>query len=166
AGERFAVRNSGVIAVVEGCGDHGCEYMTGGTVAVLGTTGRNFAAGMSGGIAYVYDPDQSFASRCNQNMVELHSVPAATEQEEEGDRALWHAAKRGGEVQTHELILKNLIERHFKYTGSTRARNLLDDWAIARSQFVLVFPIEYRRALIKLHAAVKLAKAPELERVA
>lgn len=166
AGERFAVRNSGVIAVVEGCGDHGCEYMTSGTVAVLGATGRNFAAGMSGGIAYVYDPDHSFASRCNQNMVELHPVPAATEQESEGSRALWHAAKRSDEEQTHELILKSLIERHFKFTGSTRARNLLDDWTTALSQFVLVFPIEYRRALIKLHAAVEPTKAPELERIA
>ncbi len=166
AGERFAVRNSGVIAVVEGCGDHGCEYMTGGTVAMLGSTGRNFAAGMSGGIAYVYDPDQDFASRCNPSMVELHAVPTAAEQEAEGERTLWHAARRGGEVQTHEAILKNLIERHFKFTGSTRARNLLDDWATARARFVLVFPIEYRQALIKLHTAAEPKQTPKLVHVA
>ncbi len=154
AGERFAVRNSGAIAVVEGTGDHGCEYMTGGTVVVLGATGRNFAAGMSGGIAYVYDPDSDFASRCNLAMVDLHPVPAATEQEAAGERAIWHTAKRGGEPQTHELILKHLIERHFKHTGSTRARNLLDDWANALAKFVVVFPTEYKRALAEMNAGV------------
>jgi glutamate synthase (NADPH/NADH) large chain len=154
AGERFAVRNSGAIAVVEGTGDHGCEYMTGGTVVVLGETGRNFAAGMSGGIAYVYDPDGDFARKCNMAMVDLTPVLSSAEQEARTARAIWHSAKRGGEVQTHEAILKNLIERHFKFTGSTRARNLLDDWPVARSKFVKVFPTEYKRALAELNAGV------------
>ncbi|MBS0308576.1 MAG: glutamate synthase subunit alpha [Proteobacteria bacterium] len=153
AGERFAVRNSGAITVVEGTGDHGCEYMTGGTVVVLGNTGRNFAAGMSGCIAYVYDPDGDFAKKCNMAMVALDTVLSSVEQEAKVDRAIWHATKRGGDKQTDEAILKGLIERHFKYTGSTRARNLLDDWATARTKFVKVFPTEYKRALGELHAA-------------
>ncbi|GGC05847.1 glutamate synthase [Oxalicibacterium flavum] len=153
-GERFAVRNSGAIAVVEGTGDHGCEYMTGGTVVVLGETGRNFAAGMSGGIAYVYDPDGEFPAKCNMAMVALDKVLPAAEQEAQGDRASWHSAVRGGERQTDEAILKGLIERHFKYTGSTRARVLLDDWANARTRFVKVFPSEYKRALGEMHAAL------------
>jgi len=153
AGERFAVRNSGAVTVVEGTGDHGCEYMTGGTVVVLGATGRNFAAGMSGGIAYVYDPDGDFAKKCNMSMVALEPVLASADQEAKIDRAIWHATVRGGEGQTDEAILKGLIERHFKYTGSTRARNLLDDWANARGKFVKVFPTEYKRALGELNAA-------------
>jgi glutamate synthase (NADPH/NADH) large chain len=148
AGERFAVRNSGATAIVEGCGDHGCEYMTGGTVVVLGTTGRNFAAGMSGGIAYVYDPSGDFAARCNTAMVDLGPVLSAKEQE---DRAGWHSQTRGGERESDEVILKRLIERHFKFTGSTRARNLLDDWASSRTKFVKVFPTEYKRALEEMH---------------
>ncbi len=160
AGERFAVRNSGAIAVVEGTGDHGCEYMTGGTVVVLGETGRNFAAGMSGGIAYVYDPAGDFARKCNMAMVDLNPVLSSAEQEAKTDRAIWHTAVRGGEAQTHEAILKGLIERHFKYTGSTRARALLDDWVTARGKFVKVFPTEYKRALGEMDAAKadKLAK--------
>jgi glutamate synthase (NADPH/NADH) large chain len=153
AGERFAVRNSGAIAVVEGSGDHGCEYMTGGTVVVLGATGRNFAAGMSGGIAYVYDPDGDFAKKCNMSMVALDPVTSSADQEAKVDRALWHSTVRNGDVHTDEAILKGLIERHFKYTGSTRARNLLDDWSNARSKFVKVFPTEYKRALGELNAA-------------
>ncbi|HJV82503.1 glutamate synthase-related protein [Noviherbaspirillum sp.] len=153
AGERFGVRNSGAITVVEGAGDHGCEYMTGGTVVVLGATGRNFAAGMSGGIAYVYDPDGEFAKKCNMAMVALEPVLSSADQEAKVDRAIWHSAVRGGEVQTDEAILKGLIERHFKYTGSTRARNLLDDWANARTKFTKVFPTEYKRALGELSAA-------------
>jgi glutamate synthase (NADPH/NADH) large chain len=152
AGERFAVRNSGAIAVVEGSGDHGCEYMTGGTVVVLGETGRNFAAGMSGGIAYVYDADGDFAKKCNMSMVALDPVLSSVEQEAKVDRALWHSTVRNGEGHTDEAILKGLIERHFKYTGSTRARNLLDDWNNARSKFVKVFPTEYKRALGELNA--------------
>jgi glutamate synthase (NADPH/NADH) large chain len=152
AGERFAVRNSGAIAIIEGTGDHGCEYMTGGTVVCLGATGRNFAAGMSGGIAYVYDPHGDFEAKCNLSMVTLEPVLSSAEQEAKIDRAIWHATTRGGEGQTDEAILKGLIERHFKYTGSTRARNLLDDWANARSKFVKVFPTEYKRALAELNA--------------
>ncbi|MDP3842491.1 MAG: glutamate synthase-related protein [Oxalobacteraceae bacterium] len=154
AGERFAVRNSGATAVVEGTGDHGCEYMTGGTVVVLGETGRNFAAGMSGGIAYVYDPDGQFATRCNMAMVDLNSVLSSAEQERTVDRAIWHTVARGGEAQTHEAILKGLIERHFKYTGSNRARHLLDNWNESRKQFVKVFPTEYKRALAEMNAGV------------
>ncbi|QDZ30210.1 glutamate synthase-related protein [Noviherbaspirillum sp. UKPF54] len=153
AGERFAVRNSGAVTVVEGTGDHGCEYMTGGTVVVLGATGRNFAAGMSGGVAYVYDPDGDFARKCNMAMVSLEPVLASADQESKIERALWHSTVRGGEGQTDEAILKGLIERHFKYTGSTRARNLLDDWNNARNKFVKVFPNEYKRALGELNAA-------------
>ncbi|MFT5643355.1 MAG: glutamate synthase (NADPH/NADH) large chain [Janthinobacterium sp.] len=148
AGERFAVRNSGATAVVEGTGDHGCEYMTGGTVVVLGTTGRNFAAGMSGGIAYVYDPLGDFAERCNTTMVSLELVQSATEQHLE--RASWHTQHRDGEPEADEVILKRLIERHFKHTGSARARSLLDDWNIGRKKFVKVFPSEYKRALIEM----------------
>ena len=153
AGERFAVRNSGATAVVEGTGDHCCEYMTGGTVVVLGATGRNFAAGMSGGVAYVYDPDGEFAKKCNMAMVTLEPVLASVDQEAKMNRAIWHRTTRGGEQQTDEAILKGLIERHFKYTGSTRARNLLDAWAEGRSKFVKVFPAEYKRALSELNAA-------------
>ncbi|ASU37586.1 glutamate synthase subunit alpha [Herbaspirillum sp. meg3] len=152
-GERFAVRNSGAIAVVEGTGDHGCEYMTGGTVVVLGGTGRNFAAGMSGGIAYVYDEAGDFAGKCNMAMVALEKVLSDTEQEASTDRAVWHSLQRGGNGQTDEVILRGLIERHFKYTGSTRARYLLDNWAASRGKFVKVFPTEYKRALGELNAA-------------
>ncbi|MEM8512602.1 glutamate synthase (NADPH/NADH) large chain [Massilia sp. MP_M2] len=148
AGERFAVRNSGATAVVEGCGDHGCEYMTGGTVAVLGDTGRNFAAGMSGGVAFVYDPKGEFEARCNTTMVNLERVLASKDQ---SDPAAWHSQSRTSERESDEAILRRLIERHFKYTGSTRARNLLDDWANSRSKFVKVFPTDYKRALEEMH---------------
>jgi glutamate synthase (NADPH/NADH) large chain len=152
-GERFSVRNSGATAVVEGTGDHGCEYMTGGTVVVLGDTGRNFAAGMSGGIAYVYDPEADFADKCNMSMVSLEKVLPDYEQEQTVDRALWHSTTRGGQGQADEVILRGLIERHFAYTGSARARYLLDNWAVSRSKFVKVFPNEYKRALRELNAA-------------
>ncbi len=153
AGERFAVRNSGAITVVEGVGDHGCEYMTGGTVVVLGDTGRNFAAGMSGGIAYVYDPDGDFAKKCNRAMVTLEPVLARAEQEAKVDRSIWHSQLRGDQSETDEAILKRLIERHFKYTGSTRARNLLHNWSNGRNKFIKVFPNEYKRALGEMNAA-------------
>ncbi|MEN9780366.1 MAG: hypothetical protein RL014_1514 [Pseudomonadota bacterium] len=153
AGERFAVRLSGATAVVEGTGDHGCEYMTGGTVAVLGKTGRNFAAGMSGGVAYVYDEDGLFAKRCNTAMVTLEKVLSAAEQEAQVDRAVWH---RG---QSDEAQLKKLLEDHNRWTGSKRARELLDDWANARTKFVKVFPTEYKRALGELHAKKAAAAA-------
>ena len=151
-GERFAVRLSGATAVVEGTGDHGCEYMTGGTVAVLGKTGRNFAAGMSGGIAYIYDEDGQFAKRCNTAMVSLEKVLTAAEQEASMDRAIWH---RG---QSDEAQLKKLLEEHHRWTGSRRARDLLDNWAEARAKFVKVFPNEYKRALGEINAR-KLAQA-------
>ncbi|MVW78442.1 glutamate synthase-related protein [Bordetella sp. 02P26C-1] len=147
AGERFAVRNSGAATVVEGTGDHGCEYMTGGTVVVLGDTGRNFAAGMSGGVAYVWDPDRSFKHRCNLAMVELEPVLSHEEQESADDRSGWHSAQRGGERATDEAILRKLIEDHFRYTGSFRAREILGDWQAARGKFIKVMPTEYRRAL-------------------
>jgi glutamate synthase (NADPH/NADH) large chain len=158
AGERFAVRNSGAVTVVEGTGDHGCEYMTGGTVVVLGNTGRNFAAGMSGGIAYVYDEDGSFGAKCNMAMVALDHVLPSAEQETTVGKAAWHSTIRGGERQADEVILKGLIERHFKYTGSTRARTLLDDWSNARGKFVKVFPTEYKRALGEMFASADKAK--------
>jgi len=157
AGERFAVRNSGAIAIIEGTGDHGCEYMTGGTVVVLGETGRNFAAGMSGGIAYIYDPDGKFQSKCNMAMVAVEPLLIKSEQEANVDRALWHSLERNGKKQTDEAILKYLLERHFKHTGSTRARNLLDDWANGRKKFVKVFPHEYKRALGEMAAAAAAA---------
>ena len=153
AGERFAVRNSGAIAVVEGTGDHGCEYMTGGTVVVLGKTGRNFAAGMSGGVAYVYDEDGLFEKRCNTSMVGLEKVASSTEQISKTPKSAWHApvdVKEGGERLSDEQILKTLIERHFRYTGSERAKNLLADWDKMRGRFVKVLPTEYKRALGEL----------------
>jgi glutamate synthase (NADPH/NADH) large chain/glutamate synthase (ferredoxin) len=152
AGERFAVRLSGATAVVEGTGDHGCEYMTGGTVAVLGKTGRNFGAGMSGGIAYVYDEDGEFASRCNTAMVSMEKVLSVAEQEAQIDRNVWHRD------QADEAQLKKLLEDHVKWTGSQRARELLDNWATARAKFVKVFPNEYKRALGEINAR-KAAKA-------
>jgi len=153
AGERFAVRLSGATAVVEGSGDHGCEYMTGGTVAVLGKTGRNFAAGMSGGIAYVYDEDGQFAKRCNTAMVSLDKVLSAAEQEATVDKAVWH---RG---LSDEAQLKKLLEEHNRWTGSQRARELLDTWPQARAKFVKVFPNEYKRALGEINAR-KTAASP------
>ena len=149
AGERFAVRNSGATAVVEGTGDHGCEYMTGGTIVVLGATGRNFAAGMSGGVAYVYDEFGDFASKCNMAMVKLEPVLSTDEQRAQA-QPLLHSVLRGGVGEFDEAILRGLIERHFKHTGSTRARNLLDDWARSRAKFVKVFPSEYQRALAQM----------------
>ncbi|MGB4360298.1 MAG: glutamate synthase-related protein, partial [Rhodoferax sp.] len=146
AGERFAVRLSGASAVVEGTGDHGCEYMTGGTVAVLGVTGRNFAAGMSGGVAYVYDEDGKFAKRCNTAMVKLEKVLTTAEQQEALDASLWH---RG---LSDEEQLKQMLADHNRWTGSRRARELLDNWETSRLKFVKVFPIEYKRALGELHA--------------
>jgi glutamate synthase (NADPH/NADH) large chain/glutamate synthase (ferredoxin) len=125
--------------------------MTGGTVAVLGATGRNFAAGMSGGIAYVYDEDGQFASRCNPSMVALEKVLTAVEQQAQVDRKIWHRD------QSDEAQLRKLLEDHFKWTGSQRARALLDDWDSARLKFVKVFPNEYKRALGEIHAR-KLAK--------
>jgi len=156
AGERFAVRNSGAIAVIEGAGDHCCEYMTGGVVAVLGPTGRNFAAGMSGGIAYVLDEGGSFKSRCNMAMVELEPVP-----EEEAVNEREYGAYN--DLETHGRVdimadlttrdaerLHKLIADHARYTGSKRAAQILSDWKRYRPLFKKVMPVEYRRALAEL----------------
>ncbi len=157
AGERFAVRNSGAVAVVEGTGDHGCEYMTGGVVAVLGKTGRNFAAGMSGGIAYVYDPDGTFESRCNMAQVELQPI-AANADDPEGtgipqQRPSTVDDLGMGDPLYHDAArLKILLERHKLHTGSARAAALLADWDNAVAHFRKVMPKDYARALTQLEA--------------
>jgi glutamate synthase (NADPH/NADH) large chain len=160
AGERFAVRNSGATTVVEGVGDHGCEYMTGGTVVVLGMTGRNFAAGMSGGVAYVLDEDGSFESRCNMAQVALEPVAdeiAARQGSGSGDELESH-----GKVDVRHLgmvdeqLLKGLIEKHAQHTGSMQAYAILNDWASYRALFVKVMPHEYRRALTEMAAQKQL----------
>ncbi|MCO5147510.1 MAG: glutamate synthase large subunit [Aquamicrobium sp.] len=153
AGERFAVRNSGAVAVVEGVGDHGCEYMTGGLVVVLGRTGRNFAAGMSGGVAYVLDEDGDFAARCNMAMVELEPVPEEDDMLEKlhhhgGDIAHMGRVDVSGDMTSHdEERLYQLVSNHLHYTGSERARAILENWADYRPKFRKVMPVEYRRAL-------------------
>lgn len=141
AGERFCVRNSGASAVVEGVGNHGCEYMTGGTVVVLGLTGQNFAAGMSGGVAYVYDEDGLFAKRCNMGMVSLEKVEHVANV---AKNAVHHLD------QPDEVTLLALINKHVGYTNSERAKAILADWENARDKFVKVMPNEYKRALIEL----------------
>jgi glutamate synthase (ferredoxin) len=138
AGERFCIRNSGLNAVVEGTGDHGLEYMTGGRVVVLGKTGRNFAAGMSGGIAYVYDKDQNFSQRCNQDMVELEKLSA------EDARTIY-----------------NLVRNHHKYTRSDIAYRVLDNFSREIYKFIKVMPREYKRALSRQAAE----EVPELQEV-
>ncbi|MDA0339951.1 MAG: glutamate synthase-related protein, partial [Proteobacteria bacterium] len=158
AGERFAVRNSGAVAVVEGVGDHGCEYMTGGVVVVIGKTGRNFAAGMSGGIAYVLDEDDDFEKRCNMSMVDLEPIPA----EDEVSERRMH---QRGDMETHGLVdimrdmtrydsarLQNLLENHLHYTGSARAKEILDNWPNYIGKFMKVMPVDYRRALQDMKA--------------
>ena len=164
AGERFAVRNSGAVAVVEGTGDHGCEYMTGGVVVVLGDTGRNFAAGMSGGIAYVYDPAERFRDLCNTAMVELEPVGS---EEAAGDglerpqqRPLGAENSGMGDMLRFDAErLRILIERHRLHTGSERAAYLLDNWSTRRAAFVKVMPRDYRRALLELQSERLAAKA-------
>ncbi len=159
AGERFCVRNSGAAAVVEGVGDHGCEYMTGGIAVVLGPTGRNFAAGMSGGVAYVLDGEGEFASRCNLAMVELEPIA-------EEDDALEALDLQRGDLETHGRVdisrdmtrhdaarLKRLIEKHLHYTNSAVARRLLDEWTLSLSKFVKVMPVDYRRALEEMQSS-------------
>jgi glutamate synthase (NADPH) large chain len=171
AGERFAVRNSGATVVVEGTGDHGCEYMTGGIVVVIGPTGRNFAAGMSGGIAYVLDEDGSFPKRCNMAMVELQ--PIASE-EEVSQKIYGHSndLEAHGKVDVSADLsrydserLRILITRHARFTGSKRAAEILAAWDKYRPMFRKVMPVEYRRALAELKAleATEAAK-PELAR--
>jgi glutamate synthase (NADPH/NADH) large chain len=168
AGERFAVRNSGATAVVEGVGDHGCEYMTGGVVVVLGGTGRNFAAGMSGGVAYVLDETGDFERRVNLSMVELE--PIADE-----DLALERTEYQGGDLETHgrvdvmrdmtrfdALRLQSLVEQHQRCTGSRRARHILDHWQVYLPKFVKVMPVEYRRALQDMQAKARATQQPEV----
>ena len=157
AGERFAVRNSGAIAVVEGAGDHCCEYMTGGVVVVLGATGRNFAAGMSGGIAYVYDADGTFAQRCNLAMVDLTEISVAPDEEDGIGRPQQRARNIHdygmGDMLRHDAErLRILVERHKLHTGSARATALLDDWDNALTKFVKVLPRDYAAALKQLEA--------------
>jgi glutamate synthase (NADPH/NADH) large chain len=157
AGERFAVRNSGAIAVVEGTGDHGCEYMTGGVVVVLGKTGRNFAAGMSGGIAYVYDPDGTFAQLCNPAQVDILPIPAGPDAEDGTGRPQQRAVSVEdygmGDMLRHDAErLKILIERHKLHTGSARAAEFLDSWEAARAKFVKIMPRDYAKALQLLEA--------------
>ena len=146
AGERFCVRNSGASAVVEGVGNHGCEYMTGGTVVVLGQTGLNFAAGMSGGVAYVYDEDGMFNKRCNMAMVSLEKVEPASAFTTDSINHL---------NQADEKTLLTLIDKHIAYTESERAKAIRADWENARSKFIKVMPNEYKRALKELAAAKK-----------
>jgi glutamate synthase (NADPH) large chain len=148
AAERFCVRNSGAIAVVEGVGDHGCEYMTGGVAVILGTTGRNFAAGMSGGVAYVYDPGDELLANCNMEMVELEPITEPRDVEE----------------------LQRLIDNHREYTGSTLAGRLLSDWENSLTKFKKVIPTDYKRALQELAdrsiATDELGAADDSERAA
>ncbi len=164
AGERFCVRNSGATAVVEGVGDHGAEYMTGGIVVVLGPTARNFAAGMSGGIAYVLDEDGTFDQRCNMAMVELEPIPAEDEMAETLDH-------QGGELESHGKVdvshdmtrfdairLKQLIKNHVHYTNSAVGQKILADWDNALSKFVKVMPVDYRRALVEIQQAEAASK--------
>ena len=165
AGERFAVRNSGATAVIEGVGDHGCEYMTGGIVVVLGTTGRNFAAGMSGGIAYVLDEDGTFEQRCNLAMVELE--PIADE-----DDALELLAHQGGDLESHGRVdvshdmtrfdairLRQLVESHLAHTGSAVAQRVLGDWENWLPKFKKVMPVDYRRALSEMQSEQERTKS-------
>ena len=162
-GERFCVRNSGATAVVEGVGDHGCEYMTGGIAVVLGSTGRNFAAGMSGGVAYVLDEDGTFDRHCNLSMVELEPIAAE-------DDALENMEHMGGDMETHGRVdvshdmtrhdgvrLKQLIEKHMHYTDSSKAKEILQNWNDYLPKFVKVMPVEYRRALLEMQAEQKAA---------
>jgi glutamate synthase (NADPH/NADH) large chain len=154
AGERFAVRNSGAVAVVEGTGDHGCEYMTGGVVVVLGDTGRNFAAGMSGGVAYVYDPAARFGELCNPSMVELEPVSVALGDKDDPARPHQRALSvddngMGDMLRFDAERLRILVERHHLHTGSARARELLEDWDNALKSFIKVMPKDYKRALLQ-----------------
>jgi glutamate synthase (NADPH/NADH) large chain len=158
AGERFAVRNSGAVAVIEGTGDHGCEYMTGGVVVVIGDTGRNFAAGMSGGIAYVWDPKGRFKSLCNLASVDMEAVsPGDPAAEDDPDRPRQRSASvedagMGDLLRFDAARLRILLERHLLFTGSARARELLEDWENTVAGFVKIMPKDYRRALVELQA--------------
>jgi glutamate synthase (NADPH/NADH) large chain len=166
AGERFAVRNSGAVAVVEGLGDHGCEYMTGGVVVVLGETGRNFAAGMSGGVAYVYDPEGKFAALCNPAMVTLEPVAESSGAESDDaaprpEAPSVYDSGMGDPLRFDSARLRLLIERHHRYTGSARAAEILADWATRLNRFVKVTPDDYRRALLAARQSALQAVAAE-----
>jgi glutamate synthase (NADPH) large chain len=132
AGERFCVRNSGAKAVVEGVGDHGCEYMTGGAVVILGETGKNFGAGMSGGIAYIYNPNKTFEANFNNDMADISDM-----EEEDFD------------------IIRRMVRDHFRYTGSPKAHDMLQDWQNQKQHFVKVYPRDYKAVLEKRKAAAK-----------
>ena len=165
AGERFAVRNSGAVTVVEGTGDHGCEYMTGGVVVVLGDTGRNFAAGMSGGIAYVYDPRGRFTVLCNAAMVDIEKVEPASGREDESGRPFQRSVSvenngMGDLLRFDAERLRILVERHLLYTGSVHAKQILDNWDTCLGSFVKVMPKDYRRALTDM-AVEHMAAAAE-----
>ena len=161
-GERFCVRNSGAFCVVEGVGDHGGEYMTGGCMVVLGPTGMNFAAGMSGGLAYVFDPDGQFAERCNPEMVSLERIdPNEPAPVDPGDVML----KGIPQLQYHVHRLRTLMERHAHYTGSTVAQHILDNFNAMVGDLVLVMPNDFRRALNEMAAedAAAADKSPAKE---
>ena len=168
AGERFAVRNSGAITVVEGVGDHCCEYMTGGVVVVLDKTGRNFAAGMSGGIAYVYDPEGRFETVCNTSMVDLEQIAPAEAGADEGDRPRQHTKGTddngmGDMLRFDAERLLMLVERHRLLTGSARAAALLDAWNTTLTHFVKIMPKDFRRALLEMKAEQDAATAAAAE---
>jgi len=157
AGERFAVRNSGVVTVVEGTGDHCCEYMTGGVVVVLGKTGRNFAAGMSGGVAYVYDPEGVFEQYCNAAMVDLEKIEQSLEPADAPGRPFQRSISvddsgMGDYLAFDSVRLRILVERHQLHTGSARARSLLENWDEELKHFVKVMPKDFRRALLEQKA--------------
>ncbi|PPR42189.1 MAG: hypothetical protein CFH30_00679, partial [Alphaproteobacteria bacterium MarineAlpha8_Bin1] len=143
AGERFAVRNSGAIAVVEGTGDHCCEYMTGGIVMVLGNTGVNFAAGMSGGIAYVYDESDSFESKCNLSMVEILKINRSENQ------GFDNIFDKYSLLTNDEVRIKEMLKRHINYTNSLKAKSILDDFENNFKKFYKVLPIDFKNALLK-----------------
>jgi glutamate synthase (NADPH/NADH) large chain len=172
AGERFAVRNSGAVAVVEGLGDHGCEYMTGGVVVVLGDTGRNFAAGMSGGVAYVYDPRGRFDELCNKAMVELGPVAPVAPPPFNSAEEPYKPTQRSPSVENNGMgdmlrfdaeRLRILIERHQLHTGSARAAEILENWDAALGSFVKVMPIDYKNALLELGLERETASAVAAE---
>ena len=158
AGERFAVRNSGAIAVVEGSGDHCCEYMTGGVVVVLGKTGRNFAAGMSGSIAYVLDMDGDFSSKCNLSMVTLQHI-----KKEQNSRLYRRNGHFNDMTRFDEARIRDLVERHLHYTNSNLARRILDNWNKYLPSFIKVMPTDFRKALMATkHKKVISRKADKL----
>jgi len=144
-GERFAVRNSGATSVVEGCGDHGCEYMTGGITVILGKTGRNFAAGMSGGIAYVYDEEENFKERCNKSMVELKNLSNI-----QIERNVTSSEISNDLLSFDELRLKKIIKKHVQLTNSAKGKLIIQNWEKVISKFIKITPIEYKKALQNL----------------